>query len=154
MFKKKKLHRNFVIIFSNASDISFISFASEGLNGVSHSQLWSAPLRLSLSSAAEIFPLYLSPGAHLWIPWSGLLLWASQSHPLGSRTFWYCALCPCERRSSSWLHFAFCCPSWVRVVYIDLCLSPCRCDLEASVPSTAQVTQFDLADSVWLSPTR
>ena len=34
MFKKKKLHGNFVITFLNTSDISFTSSASKGVNDV------------------------------------------------------------------------------------------------------------------------
>ena len=34
MFKKKNLHRNFIIIFSNASNISCTNFPSGGINGV------------------------------------------------------------------------------------------------------------------------
>ena len=32
MFKKKKLHQNFIIMFSNASDILSTDFASAGVN--------------------------------------------------------------------------------------------------------------------------
>ena len=34
MFKKKKIIQKFVVMFSNASNISFTDFESEGVNGV------------------------------------------------------------------------------------------------------------------------
>ena len=41
MFKKKNLLGNFIETFLNAYDISFTSFASEGVNGVLHNNLLS-----------------------------------------------------------------------------------------------------------------